>query len=96
MYRFIYPTKDSYIYELNTNKEKNFGGDDSLILKKEIEGGLNVNAVSRIILQFDLNEISKSIVSNDIINPNYYLRLYQKSSYFLKKLSQQHSYLYTK
>ena len=78
MYKFIYPTKDSYIYELNTNKEKNFGGDESLILKKDIEGGLNVNAVSRIILQFDLNELSNSIVDGDITNPSYYLRLYQK------------------
>ena len=30
MYYFIYPNKDSYIYELNTNSEKNFGGDDNL------------------------------------------------------------------
>ena len=38
MYRFIYPTKDAYIYELNTNDEKNFGGDDNLVLKKDIDG----------------------------------------------------------
>ena len=87
MYKFIYPTKDSYIYELNTNKEKNFGGDDSLILKKDIEGGLNVSGVSRIILQFDLNEISESVSSGDITNPSYYLRLYQKKSFELEKTS---------
>ena len=28
MYHFIYPIKDTYIYELNDNSEKNFGGDD--------------------------------------------------------------------
>ena len=34
MYRFIYPSKDAYIYELNTNNEKNFGGDDNLTLDR--------------------------------------------------------------
>ena len=92
MYKFIYPTKDSYIYELNTNKEKNFGGDDSLILKKDIEGDLNVNAVSRIILQFDLSEISKSVSSGNITNPNYYLRLYQKRSFELAPTYQLNAY----
>ena len=38
MYHFIYPLKDAYIYELNTNSEKNFGGDDNLVLKKDFDG----------------------------------------------------------
>ena len=38
MYYFIYPSKDSYIYELNDNSEKNFGGDNNLVLKKEFDG----------------------------------------------------------
>ena len=56
MYNFIYPTKDSYIYELNTNSEKNFGGDDNLVLKKDFDG-TSLNGVSRILLNFDLAEL---------------------------------------
>ena len=78
MYKFIYPTKDSYIYELNTNDEKNFGGDNNLVLKKDFDGTDGLNGVSRILLKFDLTEISNSISSGGITNPSYYLRLYQK------------------
>ena len=80
MYRFIYPDKDSYIYELKLNNEYNFGADESLILKKDFSGNQGLNGVSRILLQFDLTETSKSIVSGDIKNPSYYLRLYEKRS----------------
>jgi hypothetical protein len=80
MYRFIYPSKDAYIYELKTNDEKNFGSDDTLVLKKDFSGIDGLNGVSRILLKFDFTEISKSIVSGDISNPNYYLRLYEKDS----------------
>jgi len=80
VYRFIYPVKDAYIYELNTNDEKNFGGDESLVLKKDFSGKTGLNGVSRILLKFDLTEISNSIVAGDISNPSYYLRLYEKGS----------------
>ena len=56
MYHFIYPSKDSYIYELNLNSEKNFGGDDNLVLKKEFDGG-SLKGVSRVLLNFDLTEL---------------------------------------
>ena len=79
MYHFIYPIKDSYIYELNTNSEKNFGGDDNLILKKDFDGN-TLNGVSRVLLQFDLTELSSSIVSGEITNPKYYLRLYEQKT----------------
>ena len=79
MYHFIYPSKDAYIYELNTNSEKNFGGDDTLVLKKDFDVN-SLNGVSRILLQFDLTEVSNSIVSGDIVNPTYYLRLYENNS----------------
>jgi len=79
VYRFIYPVKDAYIYELNTNDEKNFGGDDTLVLKKDIDGS-TLNGVSRILLKFDLTDISKSLSSGDITSPSYYLRLYEKKT----------------
>jgi len=79
MYHFIYPSKDSYIYELNDNSEKNFGGDNNLVLKKDFDGN-TLNGVSRILLQFDFTETSKSIVSGEITNPKYYLRLYEQKT----------------
>ena len=45
MYHFIYPNKDTYIYELNDNSEKNYGGDNTLGLKKDIDGLTGVNGV---------------------------------------------------
>ena len=80
-YYFIYPSKDSYIYELNDNSEKNFGGDNNLILKKDIDGTGTLNGVSRILLEFNLTELSKSIVSSDIpTDAKYYLKLYEQKS----------------
>ena len=90
MYHFIYPNKDSYIYELGTNSEKNFGGDSILSLKKDIDGYKtgSLNGVSRILLHFNLNEFSQSIVDGDIpkldsahpASASVYLRLYDKKT----------------
>ena len=90
MYHFIYPSKDTYIYELNTNSDKNFGGDTNLVLKKDFDGLNGLNGVSRILLHFDLTEVSNSIVSGEITgsqdadpsltSPKYYLRLYDRKS----------------
>lgn len=83
MYHFIYPLKDSYIYELNTNSEKNFGSDNNLVLKKDFDGN-TLNGVSRVLLQFGLTELSSSIVSGDIsTNAKYYLRLYEQKTFEL-------------
>ena len=81
MYHFIYPSKDTYIYELNTNSEKNFGGDDKLVLKKDFDGLTGLNGVSRVLLQFDLTELSKSIVATDIpTDATYHLKLYEQKT----------------
>jgi len=87
MYHFIYPSKDAYIYELNTNSEKNFGGDDTLVLKKEFDTD-TLKGVSRILLNFDLTELSQSLVSNEIttsldgngVPPKYFLKLYEQKT----------------
>ena len=87
MYHFIYPSKDAYIYELNTNSEKNFGGDNNLVLKKEFDTD-TLKGVSRVLLHFDLTELSQSLVSNEIttsldgngVPPRYYLRLYEQKT----------------
>ena len=80
MYHFIYPSKDSYIYEVNTNSEKNFGGDGNLVLKKDFDVN-SLNGVSRVLLQFDISELSQSIVSNTIpTDAKYFLRLYEQKT----------------
>ena len=80
MYHFIYPSKDTYIYELNTNSEKNFGGDTNLVLKKDFDGE-SLNGVSRVLLQFDLTELSQSLVSTDIpTSAKYFLKLYEQKT----------------
>ena len=80
MYHFIYPSKDSYIYEVNTNSEKNFGGDGNLVLKKDFDVN-SLKGVSRVLLNFDLSELSQSIVSNTIpTDAKYFLRLYEQKT----------------
>ena len=79
MYHFIYPTKDTYIVELNKNSEKNFGGDGNLVLKKEFDGN-SLKGVSRLLLEFDVSELSQSILSGEITNPQCYLRLYEQKA----------------
>ena len=80
MFYFAYPIKDTYIYELNDNSEKNFGSDDTLVLKKDVDGLTGINGVSRILLQFDLSGLSQSIVEGDTAGTNFYLRLFEKKS----------------
>ena len=62
MYYFIYPNKDTYIYELNDNSKNNYGGDDTLKLKKDFDTN-DLNGVTRILLHFDVSEFSSSLVS---------------------------------
>jgi hypothetical protein len=99
MYHFIYPSKDAYIYELNTNSEENFGSDDSLVLKKDFDG-TSLNGVSRVLLQFDLTELSQSIATGEIttsldgngVPPKYYLRLYEQKTSELSPTYQINAY----
>ena len=87
MYYFIYPSKDSYIYELEVNSEKNFGGDNNLVLKKEFDTD-SLKGVSRVLLNFNLSELSQSLVSKEITSsldsnglpPKYFLRLYEQKT----------------
>jgi hypothetical protein len=92
MYRYIYPAKDTYIYELSTNDVKNFGGDGRLVLKKDISGLTGLNGVSRILLKFDFTDISSSLSSGDITNPTYYLRLYEEKTSELSPSYQLNAY----
>lgn len=72
----IYPKKDATLYEDTPRKEQNTGKDEILEIGK-FYGDDNTTLLgnSRAVLEFDLNEISSSIVSGDITSPQYRLRV---------------------
>ena len=99
MHYFIYPTKDTWISSGSRKTggpntigkaftEQNFGKDEILELKKEFYN-LTFDYPTRVLVQFDLTEVSKSIEdlqsTNNQITPNvtdnvgskFYLRLYE-------------------
>ena len=65
MHKFYYNLKDSWISELSSSQ--NFGGDQILELKKEFKSAVApasssfVYGVTRILTQFDINEVSTSL-----------------------------------
>lgn len=66
----IFPIKDATIYEGTSSM--NTGLDQILELDHNVSGG---NTVSRILMQFDLTDVSASISAGTITNPRYYLVL---------------------
>lgn len=78
MHRFIFSTKDAWISELTSSQ--NHGYDEILEFKKDFKSTSSssfTNGVNRVLVQFDLTDISKSIATNNISsNAKYYLRLY--------------------
>ena len=72
----IYGHKDSTIYEPSTRKAQNTGKDEILEVTKffdELGGGFTGN--SRILTQFDIAELSQSIVSGDVTGSEFRLNL---------------------
>ena len=91
MHYSIYPTKDTWISSGSRKTdgksftEQNFGKDEILELKKEFYN-LSFDYPTRLLLQFDLTDISQSIIDGNISTPNidnnnsgskFYLRLYE-------------------
>ena len=85
MYHFIFPTKDSWISRGSNHdsgedfKDKNYGKDEILELKKEYWND-SFDYSTRALIYFsdsDLNEVSKSVVSRTIMSASYYLRMYE-------------------
>ena len=87
MHYFITSSKDSYITENSPSHvilfadstKKNYGGDEILELKKEFANSYSTSShnTSRVLIQFNYNDISSSIVNEHITNPKFYLRLYE-------------------
>ena len=82
MHHFILPSQDTWISSGSstitgdTFKDQNFGQDEILELKKFFYNN-QFDHQTRILVQFNLTELSQSVANNTITNPKYFLRLYE-------------------
>ena len=75
MYYFIYPEVDTSLYQ--SSGSMNAGLDEILEIKKDMSAAGTSIKVSRILMKFDLSEVSKSIVSGQIAtDAKFYLNMY--------------------
>ena len=75
MHYFIFPEKDSYISQdspadvvlYRDSKDKNYGGDEILELKKDFRDYYHTSSfgVSRLLLKFNYSDISQSVSDNE-------------------------------
>lgn len=84
MYKLLFPSKDTTIYQRHPSR--NTGVDQILELTKITSGSAVEDLVgqyeywgetlnSRILIDFDISDISSSIVNNTITNPQFYLNI---------------------
>ena len=85
MYYFLNTTKDAWISSGSSHidgtsyKNANYGQDQILELKKEF-WNKSFDYQTRVLISFagtEFNNMSQSIVNNDITSPKFYLRLYE-------------------
>lgn len=85
MHHFIYATKDAWISSGSSTitgeswKDQNFGQDEILELKKVFYND-SFNHATRVLVSFkgtEFTDMSQSIVDGEIVNPKFYLRLYE-------------------
>ena len=77
MFYSIFPDKDATLYEVS--ESQNTGLDEVLELQNTVASvaGSNVSYNSRILIQFNVGAVSKSISDGEInSNAKFYLRLY--------------------
>jgi hypothetical protein len=75
---FIFPDIDTTLYQATGSG--NSGLDEILEITKTMStSGGNIK-VSRILMKFDLSEVSKSIVDGTITSPKFYLNMYDANS----------------
>lgn len=79
MHYYLYPTKDATITNYPSFLLKNAGIDEILEIEKTIQEDSCANipgeVYSRALLQFDLTEISQSIATGKITNPEFFINL---------------------
>jgi len=78
MHYFEFVTKDTTLYQVS--KSLNSGLDEILEIRKDRGSDASTIRVSRVLIKFDLTDISSSISNGTISNPKYYLNLYDAGS----------------
>ena len=80
MYYYIYADKDATIYsdETKDDYKKNTGLDEIIELQKKVPPVNDKIENSRILLKFDITEVSKSMISNLIPTPAEGTSIYLK------------------
>jgi len=87
---FIFPDSDTTIYQATGSS--NTGLDEILEVTKTMNSsGANVK-VSRVLIKFDLGEVSSSIVDGTITNPKFYLNMYDANSQNLTTSQELYAY----
>jgi len=87
---FIFPESDTTMYQATGSS--NTGLDEILEVTKTMSNtGGNVK-VSRVLIKFDIKEISGSIVDGTITNPKFYLNMYDANSQNLTTSQELYAY----
>ena len=82
MHYFTFASQDTFITSGSnritgdSERDKNFGQDQILELKKEFFND-SLDFPTRVLVQFDLTTISESVADGTITNPSYFLRLFE-------------------
>jgi len=87
---FIFPEIDATIYEASGSS--NTGLDSILEVSKTVSSTGTNTKVSRVLIKFDLGEVSSSIVDGTITNPKYYLNMYDANSQNLTTIQDLYAY----
>lgn len=94
MFYFEYPSVDTTIYQGNISSSINTGLDEILQIDKKMNDAGTVIDVSRVLIKFNYNYISKSIQDGIIpSSAKYYLNLYDASSTELAVEQELYSYI---
>ena len=81
MHYFEFGKRDTTLYSVGTTASRNTGIDEILEVNKVVNNNGTVGNVSRILIDFDLNYISQSVVDGKIPSTaKYYLNLFDATS----------------
>ena len=78
MHFFTFAEKDTTVYQ--DSGSLNAGLDEILEVRKDISDSGDTVNVSRVLLRFDIRQISASIVNGTITNPSFFLNLFDAKS----------------
>ena len=87
---FIFPESDTTIYQATGSS--NTGLDEILEVTKTMSNSGGNVKVSRVLIKFDLTEVSSSIVDGSITNPKFYLNMYDANSQNLTTSQELYAY----